>query len=372
MISIAGLATTAANLRWAPRLPADTRPTTEPVTVCVPARDERDRLPGLLSDLRRQRGVEDLTVLVYDDASTDGTAAAADSVCAGDPRFTVVRGTEEPPDQWVGKPAACHRAVQHATESGRGHHGILVFLDADVRLGPHALNAACSTLRESGAALVCPWPLQEARSPTEILVQPLLAWTWAATLPIPAARRSQRPSTAVACGQFLVFDSEEYRRAGGHRAVAGSLTEDLDLARLLRRRGRRTEIALAGGSVSCRMYSGATALRRGYDRWLWTAFGSRVGTVAVLGTAAVAFIAPPLALAAGRGRMRRWGAVGYLSATASRLCARVLERGGPPTVADVASAFAHPLSVVGAGALTASSHHNHRRGVTRWKGRPLS
>ncbi|MEV0948742.1 glycosyltransferase family 2 protein [Rhodococcus sp. NPDC049939] len=372
LISVAGFATAATNLCRAPRLPAEPRPTTEPVTVCVPARNECDRLPDLLADLRRQRGVEDLSVLVYDDASTDGTAAAAEEACAGDPRVSVVRGTEDPPDGWVGKTAACHRAAEHAAEQGRGHSGVLVFLDADVRLGPQALNAACSALRESRAGLLSPWPFQDARSITEILVQPLLAWTWAATLPIRVANRSRRPSMAVACGQFLVFDSAEYRRVGGHRAVADSLTEDLDLARLLRHRGGRTEVALAGRSASCRMYVDATTLRGGYDRWLWTAFGSRIGAVAVLSTALLAYVAPPIALAAGRGRTRRWGAVGYLAATASRLCARALERGHPITVADAATASTHPLSVLAATLLTVSSHRNHRRGRTRWKDRMLS
>ncbi|RZL78649.1 MAG: glycosyltransferase [Rhodococcus sp. (in: high G+C Gram-positive bacteria)] len=372
LISVLGLATAVANLRGAPRLPSADRPIAEPVTVCIPARDERDRLPDLIGDLRRQNGVPDLRVLVYDDASTDGTAAVAEAACGADPRFSVLRGTLDPPPGWVGKPAACHRVSEQAAAQGRGGPGILVFLDADVRLRPDALAVACAALRASGAALVCPWPFQQAGSVTEALVQPLLAWSWAATLPVRVANRSTRPSTAVACGQFMVFDTAAYRRVGGHRAVADSLTEDLDLARLIRRRGLPTELFLAGPSAWCRMYEGGRALRSGYDRWLWTAFGSRIGAAAVLGPAIVAFVAPPVALVAGRGRVRRWGAVGYLAATASRLCARALERGDRLTVADVAGACAHPLSVAAAAALTVSSHRNHRRGRTRWKGRSLS
>ncbi|MDH6290187.1 glycosyltransferase [Rhodococcus sp. NM-2] len=372
LISVLGLATTVVNLCRAPRLPTAARPVTEPVTVCIPARDERDRLPDLIGDLREQRGVDDLRVFVYDDASTDGTADVADAASGADPRFSVVRGTAEPPPGWVGKPAACHRLSEHAFARGRGDGGILVFLDADVRLRPGALKAACAALRESEAALVCPWPFQQAGSVTEALVQPLLAWSWAATLPIRVADRSRRPSTAVGCGQFMVFDSAAYRRVGGHRAVVDSVTEDLDIARLLRTRGHATALVVAGRSASCRMYEDAGALRRGYDRWLWTAFGSRLGAAAVLGAASVAYLAPPVAFAAGRGRVRRWGAVGYLAATTSRLCARALERGGRITAADVAGAVAHPLSVAAVTALTVSSHRNHRRGRTRWKGRSLS
>ncbi|MFC9554228.1 glycosyltransferase [Rhodococcus sp. NPDC056960] len=372
LISVLGFAAAATNLCRAPRLPAAAGPISEPVTVCIPARNERDRLPNLIGDLRRSTGVPDLRVLVYDDASTDGTAAVAEAACAADPRFSVVRGTLDPPPGWVGKPAACHRVSEHAVTQGRGGPGILVFLDADVRLRPDALAAGCAALRASGAALVCPWPFQQAGSATGALVQPLLAWSWAATLPVRVANRSRRPSTVVACGQFMIFDTAAYRGVGGHRTVADSLTEDLDLARAIRRRGLPSELFVAGAAASCRMYDDARALRAGYDRWLWTAFGSRIGAAAVLGVAGVAYVVPAVALAAGRGRVRRWGAVGYLAATASRLCARALERGDRLTVADVAGACAHPVSVAAVTALTVSSHRRHRRGRTRWKGRTLS
>ncbi len=60
---------------------------------------------------------------------------------------------------------------------------------------------------------------------------------------------------------------------GGHAPVAGSHTEDLDIARAVRSRGGRTVVAAAQERAHCRMYTDADALRDGYTRWLWTAFG---------------------------------------------------------------------------------------------------
>ncbi|MFF0817031.1 glycosyltransferase [Rhodococcus sp. NPDC003318] len=338
---------------------------TEPVTVCVPARDEAAALPRLIADLRTQRAVPDLRVLILDDDSTDGTSAAASDAIDGDPRFTVDRRVGEPPDGWVGKPAACAALADLAADRG----GALVFLDADVRLEPDALCAAVTCLRDLGVDLLCPWPEQVATSAAERLLQPLLCWSWLSSAPLPIANRSRRPSLAVACGQFLAFDADAYRAVGGHRTVAASVAEDLDLARALRRAGRRTAVATANGLAHCRMYSSAGKLREGHGRWLWTQFGSPAGAAAVLGIGAAAFVVGP-AFAAVSGH-RRWAALAYGAAVASRLLARGVEAGHRPTAADGVDALAHPVSVLALAALTVDSHVRRRRGSLTWKGRPL-
>ncbi|GAB4587523.1 glycosyltransferase family 2 protein [Nocardia sp. IFM 10818] len=384
----------------------------EPVTVCVPARDEAGRLPALIADLRAQQGIPRLRVLILDDTSTDDTYRAALDAVAGDERFTVVRNEFEPPSGWTGKNAACTRlaalagvgttapppppddSLRHSgalvagidrtgADPGREHAGmtggrsaravgVLVFLDADVRLTEYALAAAIGELRRARADLVCPWPRQRAESVAERLVQPLLCWSWAASLPVVAANRSLRPSTAVACGQFLVFDAAAYREIGGHAAVADRVTEDLALARALRRAGRRTALAAGGRLAETRMYRGARELDEGYTRWLWSAYGGRAGSLAVGAVAALAFWAPPLAALFGRGRLRRAGAIGYGAAVAGRVLARSTESGGRLTGADVIAALAHPLSIAAYFRLSARSHRAQGGGTLTWKGRSLN
>ncbi|KAF0842464.1 glycosyltransferase family 2 protein [Nocardia caishijiensis] len=365
-LAVLGAGTATYNLATLRTLPRQVSGVIEPVTVCVPARDEAGRLPDLITDLRAQTGVPRLRVLILDDASTDGTYEAALAAIAGDERFTVLRSAAHPAPGWTGKAAACARLA------ARTDAAALVFVDADVRLRPQAIAAAVTELRKRGAGLVSAWPTQDSGSVAEQLVQPLLAWSWASTLPVGPANHSLRPSTAVACGQFLAVDAAAYRAGGGHAGVAASATEDLDLARALRRAGHRTALVTAGPAARTRMYTGADDLAGGYIRWLWSAYGGRVDTGAAIGVlAALAYWIPPLAVLAGRGRVRRAGLLGYLAAVTGRLTARVIETRRPPTGADLGSALAHPVSVGYYLTLWARSHRLHRTGRLRWKQRPL-
>ncbi|WP_432421658.1 glycosyltransferase [Nocardia brasiliensis] len=365
-VAVAGAGVAAYNWVTVRRLTVQADSVIETVTVCVPARDEETRLPGLVADLRAQRGVARLRVLILDDASTDDTYGVALEAAAGDPRIMVLRNDTEPPDGWTGKAAACARLAQDVRTP------VLVFLDADVRLAPDAIAAAVTELRRRRVALLSPWPFQRAESCAEALVQPLLCWSWAASLPITVANRSLRPSTAVACGQFLVFDTAAYRAIGGHRAVAASPTEDLDLARTLRRAGHPTALVAAGRLAATRMYRNASELEAGYTRWLWSAYGGTATGGSLIGTlAALAFWIPPAAVLVARGRTRRTGLLGCTAALTARLLARSLERGAPPTPIDLATAASHPLAIAAYLRLWVRSHRTHRHGRLDWKGRPL-
>ncbi|WP_280459008.1 glycosyltransferase [Nocardia carnea] len=361
---------TAWNRLTVPRLSPGCTPVTEAVTVCVPARNEAARIPALIGDLRAQTGIPRLRVLVFDDASTDGTVRRILESIDGDPRCTLLYGTGGPPPGWTGKAAAC-RALADAAEQS-ADNTVLVFLDADIRLAPDALAAAVTELRRRDTALVSPWPQQQARTLPERLVQPLLCWSWSSTLPVVCTDRGTRTSTVVACGQFLVFDADAYRAIGGHAAVADSATEDLDIARALRRAGYRTRLVAAGVLARTRMYRGGGELAAGYRRWLWSAYdGSVPAGLVVAAVAAWAYWLPPLAAVFGRGPVRRWGLFGYAAACAGRLFSRGLETGQRPRPGDLAAAASHPVAITAYFFLWARSHRDRRHNALTWKGRPL-
>ncbi|MEK8071262.1 glycosyltransferase family 2 protein [Rhodococcoides navarretei] len=353
-----------------PSLRAPHHRVTERVVVCIPARNEVETLPALIGDLTRQRSCTDLRIIVLDDDSTDGTASAARAAANGDPRVRIVTSTAAPPNGWTGKAAACAELARLAAED-HPLASMIVFVDADVRLEPEAVAASTRLLRRRGAALLCPWPEQLAESAAERLVQPLLAWSWMSTLPVLLSNATLAPSMAVACGQFMAFDAAAYRSIGGHGCVAASATEDLDLARALRRRGFSTAVASGAEFVRCRMYRSGAELRSGYSRWLWNEFGGPVGSTAAALALSVVYVLPPIAAITASGSARRLGSAGYLAGAVSRMAARRREVGSRFGVGDALDAAVHPVSILAFVGLVAESHVRRRRGSLTWKSRPM-
>src|SRR5437870_9968987 len=114
------------------------------LSVLIPARNEAGRIGRCVEHWAAQE-YPDYEVVVYDDDSSDDTAAHAEAAAAGRGRVRVIRGGPLP-EGWRGKPFACHRLRAHA----RGE--ILVFADADVT--PSRSEEHTSELQSRGH-LVC-------------------------------------------------------------------------------------------------------------------------------------------------------------------------------------------------------------------------
>ena len=354
-LAIAGTAHLLVNVRALRVPPARPRALGERVSVLLPARDEATRIGAAVASVLAQTGVPHLELLVLDDGSRDGTARVAAAAGAGDPRMRVLEGAPPPPGT-LGKPHACAQLAAAASGS------VLVFVDADVTLAPHAVAAAVGMLREAGLGLLCPWPRQVAEGVGPRLLQPLLAWSWMATLPLRRAERSPRPSLVAANGQFMVVDAVALAAAGGFAAVAGAVLDDIALGRAVKRSGGRVGLADGSALAECRMYEGWADLSAGYRKSLWSAFGPATASTAVAALLALTYLVPPLAALRGS----RVGLVGYAAAVLGRVVAarRSRARAWP-------DALAHPVSVAALLALWAGSWAGHRRGTLEWKGRGL-
>ncbi|MGE2712453.1 glycosyltransferase [Mycolicibacterium litorale] len=352
-LSCVGMAHQLVNQRLLRRPPENPPPVAASVSILVPARDEAHRIAPTIRSLLAQQGLSDAEILVLDDRSTDGTADVVRRAAGAGPRVTVLTGTE-PPAGWLGKPHACAQLAAAA----RGE--VLVFVDADVVLAPHAVAAAVAVLREAPLDLLSPWPRQVTAGAAGRLIQPLLAWSWLTTLPLRVAERSRRPSMAAANGQFLVVEADALARAGGWGSVAGAVLDDISLARAVRAAGGRTGLADGSRLATCRMYATGRELRDGYRKSLWAAFGSPLGALAVGTMLAVVYVVPAAAALTGS----RVGALGYAAAVVGRMFAT-------PWCGRRWDAFAHPVSVLTLLALLVSSWIGQIRGTLQWKGRTV-
>ncbi|NDF87242.1 MAG: glycosyltransferase family 2 protein [Gammaproteobacteria bacterium] len=256
---------------------------------------------------------------------------------------------------WLGKNFACHQ-LANATDAR-----YLVFVDADVRLGPEAVAAAISKMNEWGWDFISPYPKQIARSFIERLVQPLLQWSWFASVPLRFAEMYRLPSMAVANGQFLIIKSSAYVAVGGHEAIKGEVIDDVELSRALIRAKFKGFVAEGSQISQCRMYKSGQELIAGYAKSQWRAFRNLLGAaVAVL----ILFLSSVLpAIFALQGS--KWGFFGYLAMVGSRTLVALR------TGTSILTAPLHPLSALIWIALIKYSWIQKWRGKLVWKERAV-
>ncbi len=255
-LSALPLAVAITNLRLlrAPR-PAAGHPA---VSVLIPARNEAANIADAVGCVLASRDVE-LELLVLDDGSTDATAAILDGIA--DPRLRVIRGDGVLPSGWSGKQYACARLGRAA------RHGLLVFVDADVRLLPDALSRLAGALEADPAlGLASGVPRQLTGSWSEHLLLPLIHLLLLGYRPIWLDRGQLQPGFAAGCGQLFVARRDAYRAMGGHDAIRASLHDGLTLPRAFRRAGFPTGLFDATGLATCRMYGNARDLWDGLGK----------------------------------------------------------------------------------------------------------
>jgi chlorobactene glucosyltransferase len=230
-------------------------------------------------------GYPDFEVIVVDDRSEDGTGDLARSVGPGNARALRVMAGTDVPAGWLGKPWACHQGAQAAVGE------LLLFTDADTVHGPELLACAVTAMEEDGADVVTVAGRQLMGSFWERLVQPQIFLTMVFRFfDAEAAAARGRWRDAIANGQFLLFTRSAYDALGGHDAVRDEVVEDLALAQLTVRSGRRLTLRMAEGSFATRMYRSLGGLVAGWSKNIVT------GGLQSMPPALRPFVAPASAL----------------------------------------------------------------------------
>jgi len=238
------------------------------VSVIVPAYNEAENIRDCAIAILESTAlsVDNLEVLIVDDRSTDDTLAIAQTLQQqlNDPRLKILAGQARPANQyWAGKNWACAQAVQEVTGE------FLLFIDADVRLKPGAIETAISTAETEKIDLFTCMPALVCDCFAEWLVQPLMFNHLAVCFDFTAVNDSSKTDSAFAGGPFMLFRRSAYEQIGGHEAVAGEIVEDVELARRIKRAGLKLALYSGSNLASVRMYRSWSALWEGWTKNLY-------------------------------------------------------------------------------------------------------
>lgn len=333
------------------------------VSVLIPARNEERNIGTTLSTLAQQ-DYPRMEIVVLNDNSSDGTAAAVERIAGVDPRIRLMQGATLP-EGWVGKSYACHQLA------GAAEGDLLLFVDADTAHETWSVRAAVEEMRRSRADLLTVIPAQTMETFSEKLMLPLLHYSTFCFLPMPLVSVSRSPKLAMANGQFMLFRKDVYRAIGGHAGVRTAIVEDVWLSRRVKEEGYRLVIRDGTGSVRARMYHSLREIWQGFSKNLFAGFNyslPMIGGVILFNalTSVLPFLLLPAGIIAGM-EIAPWtavvaGQVAMVAAIRLALAARFR--------LDVWTIVLHPLAMgIFCGIALNSARWVLVRGGARWKGR---
>ncbi|MBT2569904.1 glycosyltransferase family 2 protein [Planococcus sp. ISL-110] len=263
------------NRLFLPALPKQPQLSAEPlVSVLVPMRNEERHVEILIKSLKNS-SYGPVEFIMLNDQSTDGTQGELERTIAEDARFTILQG-KQLPEGWVGKVHACHQLQQAASGD------YLLFVDADVRFRPKAIEQSLALMQRKGAQLLTGFPAFDVAPFLSKLLVPMLHFVILFHLPLALANYTKFKAATAANGMWMMFERDSYHKIGGHAAVHNSLVEDVHIAREVKGHGFKVVLANITMSVKCRMYDTNNEVWEGFLKNSYAGIGRSPVIAAVL------------------------------------------------------------------------------------------
>lgn len=251
-----------------PKLPRSVKHYDYKVSILIPARDEAENILGLLQSIKEQDYLN-YEVVVLDDNSSDDTFELVEKFSKDNPKFKIVKG-KELPKGWLGKNFACHQLSKLAT----GNY--LLFLDADEEIKRGFINSLIFRTENGGLSLLSIFTNQVMQSIGEKLTVPLMHFILLNLLPLRLVRVSNNPAFSAASGQCMFFKASNYHDFQWHQKVKSKVVEDVEIMKLVKQQGFKTEALLANGLIYCRMYKSLGESINGFSKNILAGFGSNI------------------------------------------------------------------------------------------------
>ena len=257
------------------------------VVAVVPARDEADVIARSIGSLLAQDYKGSFRIILVDDQSGDGTAAAARALESD--RLAVISGAARPAG-WTGKLWAVRQGVGAA-----GAPDYLWLTDADIAHTPNNLSKLVARAEAGGLVLTSLMAKLHCGNAAERLLIPAFVFFFDMLYPFGWVNDAKN-RTAAAAGGCMLVKRAALERAGGIDAIRNAIIDDCALGRLMKAQGPLW-LGLTDRSVSLRPY-GFADIRKMVSRSAYAQLGFSpvllIGTV--LGMILVYVSAPFVAL----------------------------------------------------------------------------
>lgn len=214
-----------------PSLPAGAWPS---VVAVIPARNEAAMLERCLGSLLRQDYPGPFAIVLVDDESSDGTAAAARALAAGAARALTVLEGRPPPGSWTGKVWAMHQGI--AAAKAETPPDYLLLTDADIAYASDAVRRLVTRTKAERLVLSSLMVKLHCQSLAERALIPAFVFFFQMLYPFAWVNRSTT-KTAAAAGGCMLVERRALERAGGVAKIRSALIDDCALAKLMKAEG---------------------------------------------------------------------------------------------------------------------------------------
>ena len=258
------------------------------VSVLVPARNEGKNIERCLNSLRNQI-YKNYEILVLDDNSTDNTGTVLSRIAGEDSRVRVFNGSPLP-DDWYGKPFALHQLSQQA----KGE--ILIFTDADTVHNPASISWAVTNLRNLRADMISGYVGQVILRFGEVVTVPIVFFLTGFVIPLFLNRYTKASCFSAAIGQFIAVRHNVFMAIGGCTSFKKKTSEDIYMARYVKRKGYNTRFLNITEHVKCRMYEGYFDAVKGIGKNIFDFLGKNTLVIFIVAIAVTFFLFFPFPL----------------------------------------------------------------------------
>lgn len=210
------------------------------VSVLVAARNEEQDLPRLLTSFEKLDYPEEkIEFLIADDQSEDGTLLVLKNWCENRSNRKFFSLKPEVSNQFHGNGKA--NALAYLSKYAQGD--FFFFTDADCRVGPSWIKEGLSSF-SPGVGILNGVTEVQATSPFSRFQQ----IDWWNTLGITKVV-SDLGAHTTGLGNNMVISREAYVKSGGFEKIPFSLTEDLEISRLIKNAGFKTQQQVSSGML---------------------------------------------------------------------------------------------------------------------------